>query len=85
MILTNDTVHRDQQGVVSGFTRQNYVAIFAVEDVSFDPNTGLKFRITGRLSDLQQETVARFTPSTSANPLPRPQTPSRTSVPHIGN
>lgn len=53
MILTNDTVHRDQQGVVSGFARQNYVAIFAVGDVSFDPNTGLKFRITGRLSDLQ--------------------------------
>ncbi|ASY56378.1 hypothetical protein SS05631_c14400 [Sinorhizobium sp. CCBAU 05631] len=53
VILTNDTVHRDQLGTVSGFTRQSYVAIFAVEDVSFDPNTGLKFTITSRLSDLQ--------------------------------
>ncbi|MET4687441.1 hypothetical protein [Sinorhizobium fredii] len=53
VILTDDTVHRDQEGAVSGFTRENYVAIFAVEDVRFDPETGLKFTITHRLSDLQ--------------------------------
>ncbi|MGO6702884.1 hypothetical protein ACCS33_26090 [Rhizobium ruizarguesonis] len=53
VILTNDTVHRDQQGMVSGFTRQSYVAMFAIDDVTFDPGTGLKFRITSRLSNLQ--------------------------------
>lgn len=53
VILTNDTVIRDQQGMVSGFERQNYVAIFAVDDVSFDPNTGLRFTITSRVSELQ--------------------------------
>ncbi|MGO8198179.1 hypothetical protein ACC735_02455 [Rhizobium ruizarguesonis] len=53
VILTNDTVHRDPQGMVSGFTRQSYVAMFAVDDVTFDPGTGLKFRIISRLSDLQ--------------------------------
>lgn len=53
VILTNDTVHRDPQGMVSGFTRQNYVAIYNIDDISFHPNTGLKFTITGRVSDLQ--------------------------------
>jgi hypothetical protein len=53
VILTNDTVHRDAQGMVSRFTRESYVAMFAVDDVTFDPGIGLKFTITDRLSDLQ--------------------------------
>lgn len=53
VILTNDVTHYDQQGMVSGFTRKNYVAVFAVEDVSFDPKIGLKFKITTRLDELE--------------------------------
>ncbi|MBB2822443.1 UNVERIFIED_ORG: hypothetical protein GGD59_005732 [Rhizobium esperanzae] len=53
MILTNDTVHRNPEGMVPGFTRRGYVAIFAVDDVTFDPGIGLKFTITSRLIDLE--------------------------------
>ncbi|MDK1489410.1 hypothetical protein QN219_04980 [Sinorhizobium sp. 7-81] len=53
VVLTNDAVLCDPQGMVKGFTRQNYIAVFAVENVKFDPSTGLKFTITSRLSDLQ--------------------------------
>jgi len=53
VILTNDDEHLDDEGELTGFTRLNYIAIYGVENVSFDPDAGLKFTITKRLFELR--------------------------------
>ncbi|MGR9435362.1 hypothetical protein ACU8OP_10180 [Rhizobium leguminosarum] len=53
VILTRGPARRNSEGMVLGFTRQSYIAIFAVDDVTFDPGIGLKFTITSRLADLE--------------------------------
>lgn len=53
VVLTNDKVHRDPQGVVTGFTRENYIAVFAVSHVQYSEVDGLRLKLTDRLYDLK--------------------------------
>lgn len=50
VILTRDVAHGSGENI--GFTRNGYIAIFAVDDVALD-GRNLTFRFTQRLDDLE--------------------------------
>ncbi|KQW60725.1 hypothetical protein ASD03_36770 [Ensifer sp. Root127] len=52
VVLTNDIVHRNLAGEVSGFTRTDYVAVFSVSDVRYEGGQSLRFRLNDRLYGL---------------------------------
>lgn len=52
VILTKDTATTDSDGNVIGFERTAYIAVYSVDDVTFSPQDGLKFRLTERLLNL---------------------------------
>lgn len=52
VVMTDDKPERNSVGEVVGFVRLGYIALYAVEDVSYDHAGGLRFRIAKRLENL---------------------------------
>ncbi|MBL0934243.1 MAG: hypothetical protein IBJ07_05790 [Rhizobiaceae bacterium] len=52
VVLTEDKVSMTGDGSVVGFDRSAYIAVFAVDDVSYSFDDGLKFRLTERIHNL---------------------------------
>jgi hypothetical protein len=52
VVLTNDAVHQDAGGNVTGFTRKDYVAVYRVDRVTYEPESGLRFKLVERLAEL---------------------------------
>ena len=52
VILTEDKPNFDAAGNLIGFDRKGYVAIYAVDDVTYTPDEGLKFRLVERIRNL---------------------------------
>lgn len=53
VILTNDTPLFDSNCELSGFERTSYIALYAVEDVTYSPEDGLRFRLSDRICNLR--------------------------------
>ncbi|TPK82662.1 hypothetical protein [Mesorhizobium sp. B2-4-17] len=53
VILTDDKPIVDAAGNLIGFERKGYIAIYAVDDVTYSPEEGLKFRLVQRIRSLQ--------------------------------
>jgi len=53
VILTDDDAIYDPDGKVSGFSRTSYIAIYGVDNVSFDTANGLTLQISTRLENLE--------------------------------
>ncbi len=52
VILTDDTAKTDSDGSVIGFERTAYIAVYSVDDVTFSPDDGLRFRLSERICNL---------------------------------
>lgn len=52
VIMTEDKPTYDAQRRVVAFQRTSYVAVYRVEDVTYTPDDGLRFRLAERLIDL---------------------------------
>ncbi|ESZ65943.1 hypothetical protein X729_02185 [Mesorhizobium sp. L103C131B0] len=53
MILTDDKPLFDGSGNLIGFERKGYIAIYEVDDVTYIPEEGLKFRLVKRIRNLE--------------------------------
>jgi hypothetical protein len=53
VILTDDKPIFDTAGNLTGFERRGYIAIYAVDDITYSPEEGLKFRLVERIRNLE--------------------------------
>lgn len=53
VVMTDDHVSFDPKGNVIGFERKNYIAVFAIDDVNYSKDDGLRFRLLERLYSLE--------------------------------
>ena len=53
VVLTDDHVEFDVEGDVAGFTRKKYIAVFEIDDITYTPADGLRFRLVERLCNLR--------------------------------
>ncbi|WP_196814786.1 hypothetical protein [Mesorhizobium sp. L103C131B0] len=53
VILTDDKPLFDGSGNLIGFERKGYIAIYEVDDVTYIPEEGLKFRLVKRIRNLE--------------------------------
>ncbi|TPI49936.1 hypothetical protein FJW05_02395 [Mesorhizobium sp. B2-9-1] len=53
VILTDDKPLFDAAGNLIGFERKGYIAVYAVDDVTYSPEEGLKFQLVERIRNLE--------------------------------
>lgn len=53
VILSNDDATLDKNGEVMAFSRTTYIAVYAVDGVTFSEPDGLRFRLVKKLHELK--------------------------------